>query len=93
MRTTMISPLPLTSLSLVARFILNPDTRISSADHFTITVACSENPRPITVLLPARLELKVSQLHRLRLGGSSLGKSLHYAVAHRSSIPQYITRR
>jgi hypothetical protein len=78
MNANMARPLSPASLLLSIRFILNHVTMTSSADCFTTHMARSENPRSITPLLPARLELKVSQLHRLRSGGSSPGKSLYF---------------
>ena len=65
----------------------------STAPNFTITMASSENPRFITSVLLQRLELKESQLLRLKADGSSLGKIVTRFSIYLPSIQQQITVR
>ena len=60
------STLRLQLLLLSQCFTLNHVTMISSASSFTTTTASSAGPRFITLTLLSRLELKESQLFRLK---------------------------
>jgi len=65
----------------------------SSASNFTITTASSADPRFITSTLLLRLGLKVSQLHRPKADGPSLGKIITSVSVYLPSIQQQVTVR
>lgn len=90
-----LSAPPFTSsfLLLIRCFPLIHVTMKSSASNFTITMASSESPRFITSALLHRLELKESQLLRLKLDGSSLGKIVNSLSIYLPSIRQQVTVR
>ena len=78
-------PLTPSSLSLTNSFTLTYVTAPSSAICFTSPMASSETPCPITRTSLCRLGLKMSQLHRPRISGLSLGK-LVVCVQHPSTF-------
>ena len=86
---------PFTSyiLLLIRCFILIHVTMKSPAPNFTITTASSADPRFITTALLQRLGLKVSQLHRPKADGLSLGKIVTHFSVYLPSIPQQVTVR
>ena len=86
---------PFTSdfLLLIRCFTLIHVTMKSPAPNFTITTASSADPRFITPTLLQRLGLKVSQLHRPKADGPSLGKIVTRFSVYLPSLQQQVTVR
>ncbi len=89
----LVPPFTSNILLLIHYFIFIHVTTNSAASNFTITIASFETPLFITSALFQRVELKESQLLRLKSDGSSLGTIVNYLSIYIPSIQQLVTMR